>query len=57
MNEISEAEQIKTVKKIHRQLRHQSEKVTEDLIRGVLPSDLKRIDQNVVKDCEILAYV
>ena len=33
VNKMSEAEQIKTVKKLHRQFRHQSEKVTEDLMR------------------------
>ena len=33
VNEMSEAEQIKTVKKLHRQFWHQSEKVTEDLMR------------------------
>ena len=48
-------EQMKTVKKSHRQFRHQSEKVTEDLMKraGVLIRELKRINQNVVKDCEI----
>ena len=30
---MSEAEQIKRVKNLHRQFRHQSEKVTEDLMR------------------------
>ena len=55
VNEMSEAEQIKTVKKLHRQFRHQSEKVTEDLMRraGGLTPELKRINQNVVKDCEM----
>ena len=33
VNEMSEAEQIKTVKQLHRQFRHQSEEVTEDLMR------------------------
>ena len=38
---MSEAEQIKTVKKLHRQFRHQSEKVTEELMRraGVLTKE------------------
>ena len=54
VNEMSEAEQIKTVKGLHRQFRYQSDKVTEDLMRraGVTP-ELKQINQNVVKDCEI----
>ena len=53
--EVSVAEQIKTIKKLHRQFLHQSEKATEDLMRraGVLTPELKRINQNVVKDCEI----
>ena len=52
---MSETEQIKTVRKLHRQFRHQSEKVTEDMMRRaeVLTLELKRINQNVVKDCEI----
>ena len=33
VNEMGEAEQIKKVKRLDRQLRHQSEKVTEDLMR------------------------
>ena len=43
VNEMNEAEQIKTVKKLHRQFRHQSEKVTEDLMRRaeVLTPELK----------------
>ena len=43
VNEMSEAEQIKTVKKLHQQFRHQSEKVTEDLMRRaeVLTPELK----------------
>ena len=48
---MSEAEQIKTVKKLNRQFRHQSEKVTEDLMRlaEVLTPELKRVNQ---KCCE-----
>ena len=52
---MSEAEQIKTVKRLDRQFRHQSGKVTEDLMRRteVFTSELKLINQNVVKDCEL----
>ena len=55
VNEMSEAEQIKTVKKLPRLFRHQSEKVTEDLMRRaeVRTPELKQVNQNVVKDCEI----
>ena len=55
LSEVSVAEQIKTIKKLHRQFLHQPEKVTEDLMRraGVLTPELTRINQNVVKDCEI----
>ena len=46
---------LKIVKGLHQQFLHQSEKVTEDLMRqaGVLTPELKRINQNVVKDCKI----
>ena len=55
VNEMSEAERIKTVKMLHQQFQLHLEKVREDLMRrvGVLIPELKRINQNVVKDCEI----
>ena len=42
-------------KKLHRQFRHQSEKVTEDLMRRaeVLTPEPWQFNQIVVKDCEI----
>ena len=52
---MSDDEQVKAVQKLHKQFCYQSTKLTEDLMRRaeVLTSELKRINQNVVSNCEI----
>ena len=55
ITEMEMNEQRKVLIKLHRQFRHNSAKATEDLLRnaGLLTNDIRRINKEVVADCDI----